>query len=440
MEKFKFKESKRNIFEKLTPCSESIFKGLENLKKVDPEVYEVIKGELERQRNNLELIASENFPSLAVLEAQGSVMGNKYAEGYPSNRYYGGCQFMDIAENLARERAKLLFKAEHANVQPHSGTQANMAVYFAVLNPGDTIMGMHLSHGGHLSHGHPTSFSGKYYKVIPIGVRKSDQLLDYDDIRRKARKYKPKLIVAGSSSYSRIIDWKKFKEICDEINAYLLADIAHYAGLIAAGLYPSPIPYADFVTFTTHKTLRGPRGAVILCKKKYANLIDKTVFPGMQGGPMMHTIAAKAVAFKEAMTEEFKNYQENVLKNSRTLVKELAERGYKIVSGWTDCHMFLIDLTSLKISGLEAQNLLEQANITVNKNSIPFDKRPPNETSGIRIGTPAVTTRGMKEKEMIEIADMIDTLLTHRDKKTISNVKARVKELVKKFPLYPGLI
>ena len=409
-------------------------------KKVEDFIYEVIKGELERQRNNLELIASENFPSLAVLEAQGSVMGNKYAEGYPSNRYYGGCQFMDIAENLARERAKLLFKAEHANVQPHSGTQANMAVYFAVLNPGDTIMGMHLSHGGHLSHGHPTSFSGKYYKVIPIGVRKSDQLLDYDDIRRKARKYKPKLIVAGSSSYSRIIDWKKFKEICDEINAYLLADIAHYAGLIAAGLYPSPIPYADFVTFTTHKTLRGPRGAVILCKKKYANLIDKTVFPGMQGGPMMHTIAAKAVAFKEAMTEEFKNYQENVLKNSRTLVKELAERGYKIVSGWTDCHMFLIDLTSLKISGLEAQNLLEQANITVNKNSIPFDKRPPNETSGIRIGTPAVTTRGMKEKEMIEIADMIDTLLTHRDKKTISNVKARVKELVKKFPLYPGLI
>jgi glycine hydroxymethyltransferase len=366
-------------------------------------------------------------------------MGNKYAEGYPSNRYYGGCQFMDIAESLTRERAKILFGAEHANVQPHSGTQANMAVYFAVLSPGDTIMGMHLAHGGHLSHGHPTSFSGKYYKVIPIELRKSDQLLDYDEIRKKAKKYRPKLIVAGSSSYSRIIDWKKFREICDEINAYLLADVAHYAGLIAVGLYPSPVPYSDFVTFTTHKTLRGPRGAVILCKKKYANLIDKTVFPGMQGGPMMHTIAAKAVAFKEAMSDEFKIYQENVLKNSRTLANELEKKGYKIVSGGTDCHMFLVDLTPLGISGLEAQNLLELANITLNKNSIPFDKRPPNETSGIRIGTPAVTTRGMKEKEMIEIADMIDKVLKSRDKKTISEIRSRVKELVKKFPLYPDL-
>ncbi|MEM4368503.1 MAG: serine hydroxymethyltransferase, partial [Candidatus Anstonellales archaeon] len=374
---------------------------LTHLKKTDVEIYEAIKQEMERQKNNLELIASENFPSLAVLEAQGSIMGNKYSEGYPSKRYYGGCQYMDVVETIAIERAKLLFHAEHANVQPHSGTQANMAVYFAVLNPGDTIMGMHLSHGGHLSHGHPASFSGRYYKVVPINVRKKDQMIDYKEIRQLARKHKPKLIVAGSSSYSRIIDWEKFREICDEIDAYLLADVAHYAGLIAAGLYPSPVPYADFVTFTTHKTMRGPRGAIILCKKKYAHLIDKMIFPGIQGGPMMHTIAAKAVALKEAMTEEFKLYQANVLANARTLASELAKRGYKIVSGGTDCHMFLVDLTNFKITGAEAQSILETAGITVNKNSIPYDTRPPVETSGIRIGTPAVTTRGMKQKEMV---------------------------------------
>jgi glycine hydroxymethyltransferase len=413
---------------------------MKNLKKVDIEIYECIKQELERQRNSLELIASENFPSLAVLEAQGSVMGNKYAEGYPSKRYYGGCQFMDAVETLAIERAKLLFGAEHANVQPHSGTQANMAVYFTVLNPGDTIMGMHLSHGGHLSHGHPMSFSGKYYKVVPINVRKSDQLIDYKEVRKLALKHKPKLIVAGSSSYSRVIDWEKFREICDEINAYLLADIAHYAGLVAAGLYPSPVPYADFVTFTTHKTMRGPRGGVILCKKKYATLIDKMVFPGIQGGPMMHTIAAKAVAFKEAMSEEFKLYQAKVLANARALSSALAKKGYKIVSNGTDCHMFVVDLRPLKLTGVEVQNMLESAGITVNKNTIPYDPLPPAETSGIRIGTPAVTTRGMGEKEMEVIADLIDKVLKSRgSKNVISYVRNKVKSLLEKFPLYPQL-
>jgi glycine hydroxymethyltransferase len=413
---------------------------MKNLKKVDIEIYECIKQELERQRNFLELIASENFPSLAVLEAQGSVMGNKYAEGYPSKRYYGGCQFMDAVETLAIERAKLLFGAEHANVQPHSGTQANMAVYFTVLNPGDTIMGMHLSHGGHLSHGHPMSFSGKYYKVVPINVRKSDQLIDYKEVRKLALKHKPKLIVAGSSSYSRVIDWGKFREICDEINAYLLADIAHYAGLVAAGLYPSPVPYADFVTFTTHKTMRGPRGGVILCKKKYATLIDKMVFPGIQGGPMMHTIAAKAVAFKEAMSEEFKLYQAKVLANARALSSALAKKGYKIVSNGTDCHMFVVDLRPLKLTGVEVQNMLESAGITVNKNTIPYDPLPPAETSGIRIGTPAVTTRGMGEKEMEVIADLIDKVLKSRgSKNAISYVRNKVKSLLEKFPLYPQL-
>jgi len=413
---------------------------MKNLKKVDIEIYECIKQELERQRNSLELIASENFPSLAVLEAQGSVMGNKYAEGYPSKRYYGGCQFMDAVETLAIERAKLLFGAEHANVQPHSGTQANMAVYFTVLNPGDTIMGMHLSHGGHLSHGHPMSFSGKYYKVVPINVRKSDQLIDYKEVRKLALKHKPKIIVAGSSSYSRVIDWGKFREICDEINAYLLADIAHYAGLVAAGLYPSPVPYADFVTFTTHKTMRGPRGGVILCKKKYATLIDKMVFPGIQGGPMMHTIAAKAVAFKEAMSEEFKLYQAKVLANARALSSALAKKGYKIVSNGTDCHMFVVDLRPLKLTGVEVQNMLESAGITVNKNSIPYDPLPPAETSGIRIGTPAVTTRGMGEKEMEVIADLIDKVLKSRgSKNAISYVRNKVKSLLEKFPLYPQL-
>ncbi len=413
---------------------------MNHLKKVDIEIYEAIKQELQRQRDSLELIASENFPSLAVMEAQGSVLGNKYAEGYPGRRFYGGCQYMDVVESLAIERAKLLFHAEYANVQPHSGTQANMAVYFAVLKPGDTIMGMHLSHGGHLSHGHPTSFSGKYYKVVPINVTKTTQVIDYREVARLAKKYKPKLIVAGSSSYSRIIDWEKFRMICDEVNAFLLADVAHYAGLIAAGLYPSPVPYADFVTFTTHKTMRGPRGAIILCKKKYGPIIDKMVFPGMQGGPMMHTIAAKAVALKEAMSEKFKLYQANVLSNARALASCLARKGYKIVSGGTDCHMFLVDLRPQKLTGEQAEKILESANITVNKNSIPYDPQPPAVTSGIRIGTPAITTRGMKEPQMAIIADLIDRLLKSRgDKKVVSYVKSKVKMLLTQFPLYSEL-
>lgn len=410
------------------------------LKNVDIEIYEAIKQELERQRWSLELIASENFPSLAVMEAQGSVMGNKYAEGYPGKRYYGGCQYMDVVESICIERAKLLFHAEHANVQPHSGTQANMAVYFAVLNPGDTIMGMHLSHGGHLSHGHPTSFSGKYYKVVPINLTKTTQLIDYREVRKLAEKYKPKLIVAGSSSYSRIIDWEKFREICDDVNAYFLADVAHYAGLIAAGLYPSPVPYADFVTFTTHKTMRGPRGAIILCKKKYASVIDKMVFPGIQGGPMMHTIAAKAVALKEAMSEKFRLYQARVLSNARTLANALAKKGYKIVSGGTDCHMFVVDLRKENLTGEQAEKILESANITVNKNTIPYDPAPPAITSGIRIGTPAVTSRGMGEEEMLKIADFIDKLLKSKgEKKVVSHIRTKVKEMLEKFPLYRGL-
>ncbi len=410
------------------------------LKKIDVEIYEAIKQELERQRNSLEMIASENFPSIAVMEAQGSVMGNKYAEGYPGKRYYGGCQNVDVVESIAIERAKLLFHAEHANVQPHSGTQANMAVYFSVLNPGDTIMGMHLSHGGHLSHGHPMSFSGKYYKVIPINVTKNTQLINYTELRNLAKKYRPKLIVAGSSSYSRIIHWDKFREICDEINAYFLADIAHYAGLVAAGLYPSPVPYADFVTFTTHKTMRGPRGAIILSKKKYAPLIDKMMFPGIQGGPMMHTISAKAVALKESMSKSFQLYQAQVISNARTLADSLAKKGYKIVSGGTDCHMFLVDLRSQKMTGEQVKTILESANITVNKNSIPYDPQPPAITSGIRIGTPAITTRGMREQEMIKIADYIDKLISSKgEKKVVSYIKGKVKELLDKFSLYPTL-
>jgi glycine hydroxymethyltransferase len=413
---------------------------ISELKKVDIEIYETIKQELDRQRNSLELIASENFPSLAVMSAQGSVLGNKYAEGYPGKRYYGGCQYVDVAESIAIERAKLLFHAEHANVQPHSGTQANMAVYFSVLQPGDTIMGMHLSHGGHLSHGHPMSFSGRYYKVIPINVTKNTQLINYPELRKLALKYRPKLIVGGSSSYSRIIHWEKFREICDEINAYFLADVAHYAGLIAAGLYPSPVPYADFVTFTTHKTMRGPRGAIILCKKKYAQIIDKMVFPGIQGGPMMHTIAAKAVALKEAMSKNFQLYQAKVISNARTLADSLAKKGYKIVSGGTDCHMFLVDLRPQKITGEQARSILESANITVNKNSIPYDPQPPAITSGIRLGTPAVTTRGMTEQDMVKIADYIDKLLKSRgEKKVVSYVKTQVENLLKKYPLYSAL-
>lgn len=411
------------------------------LKKEDPEIYRLIREETLRQARNLELIASENFVSEAVLEAQGSVLTNKYAEGYPGKRYYGGCQFYDEIENLAIERCKKLFTCEHVNVQPHSGTQANMAVYFAVLNPGDTIMGMHLSHGGHLSHGHPTSFSGKYFKPVPISVSRKTELIDYREARHLALKHRPKLIVAGSSSYSRVIDWIKFRKICDEVSAYLMADIAHYAGLIAAGIYPSPVPYADFVTTTTHKTLRGPRGGIIMCKKKYAHLIDRMIFPGTQGGPAMHVIAAKAVALGEAFKPEFKEYQKQVLKNARALAQALEEKGYRIVSSSTDCHMFLVDLRKQKITGLEAEKVLDKAGITVNKNSIPHDPEKPFITSGIRIGTPAATTRKMKEKEMFKIAEFIHLALSNRkDEKYLTNLKKKVYEFTHQFPLYPRRI
>ncbi len=405
------------------------------LEKTDKELYTAIVSELKRQKEGLELIASENYTSLAVLEAQGSVLTNKYAEGYPKRRYYGGCDYVDIAETLAQERAKKIFSAEHVNVQPHSGTQANMAVY-----PGDTIMGMHLTHGGHLSHGHPTSFSGKYFRTVPIGLSRETELIDYREVRRLAKKHKPHLIVAGSSSYSRIIDWKKFRDICDEIGAYFLADIAHYAGLIAAGIYPSPVAYADFVTLTTHKTLRGPRGGMILCKKKFANLIDKMVFPGIQGGPLMHVIAAKAVALFQVMQPEFKDYQIQVLKNSRRLARKLQEKGYKIVSGGTDCHMFVVDLRPKNLKGIEAEKILDLVNITVNKNSVPHDPEKPFITSGIRIGTPSVTTRGMKEEEMDKIAELIDSALKNKDnKRKLTQIKNEVINLTKKFPLYSKL-
>ncbi|MEW6557298.1 MAG: serine hydroxymethyltransferase [Elusimicrobiota bacterium] len=408
-----------------------------SLKKTDYAVWEAIQSETKRQSENLELIASENFTSEAVLEAQGSVLTNKYAEGYPSKRYYGGCQFVDIVEKLAIDRARKLFNCEHVNVQPHSGTQANMAVYFAVLDIGDTIMGMHLSHGGHLSHGHPTSFSGKYFKTVPIGVTKKTGLIDYQEARRLAKKHRPKLIVAGTSAYSRIIDWQKFRNICDEVNAYLMADIAHYAGLIATGLYPSPVPYADFVTTTTHKTLRGPRGGMIMCKKKYATLIDKMVFPGTQGGPLMHVIAAKAVAFGEALKPAFKKYQQQVLNNAKTLAESLKKNGFQIVSGGTDSHLLLVDLSPKKLTGLEVEKILDKAGITVNKNSIPYDTQKPFITSGIRLGTPTVTTRGMKEKEMQLIADFIKEAVIHKnDARKLYEIKTGIKKLCDKFPIY----
>ncbi|MFA5857679.1 MAG: serine hydroxymethyltransferase [Elusimicrobiota bacterium] len=413
---------------------------MKRLERTDPAVWKCIEKEMLRQQTNLELIASENFVSSSVMEAQGSVLTNKYAEGYPGKRHYGGCENCDNIETLAIERVKALFKAEHANVQPHSGTQANMAVYFAVLNLGDTIMGMHLSHGGHLSHGHPANFSGKYFKVVPVSVSRTTEFIDYDEAQKLALKFKPKLIVAGSSAYSRVIDWKKFRQIADDVGAYLMADVAHYAGLIVAGVYPSPVPYSDFVTCTTHKTLRGPRGGVILCKKKYAKLIDHTIFPGTQGGPLMHTIAAKAVAFGEAMKPEFREYQKQILNNARALATAMSKRGYRIVSGGTDCHMFLVDLTSRNIPGLEAQQVLELAGITVNKNTIPHDQQKPLVTSGIRLGTPAVTTRGMKEKEMEQIAEWIDIGLAHRkDAKYLAELKKQVARFCSRFPLYKGL-
>lgn len=409
----------------------------ERLKLSDPEVYTAVQKEMERERGKILLIASENYASAAVLEAQGSIFTNKYAEGYPNKRYYGGCEYADVIETLAIERAKELFGAEHVNVQPHSGSQANMAVYFAFLKPGDTILGMSLSHGGHLSHGAAVNFSGIFYKNVAYGVNKETGYIDYDEVRRLAVENKPKMILAGASAYSRTIDFKVFYEIAKEVNAYLMADIAHIAGLIAAGLHPSPVPYADFVTATTHKTLRGPRGGMIMCKAEYAKAIDKMIFPGIQGGPLVHVIAAKAVAFKEALKEEFKDYQKRVIKNAQRLAEELIKRGFKIISGGTDTHMMLVDLTNKGVTGKEAEEALDMAGITVNKNTIPHDERPPAITSGIRLGTPCATTRGMGEAEMAEIAYIIDEVLKNRaGEAKLRELKQRVENICQRFPIY----
>ena len=406
------------------------------LKTTDPEIYEAIRHETERQRTKLNLIASENYASRAVLAAQGSVMTNKYAEGYPGKRYYGGCEFVDMAENLAIERAKKLFKAEHINVQPHSGSQANMAVYFAMLKHGDTIMSMDLSHGGHLSHGSPVNFSGKLFKIVPYGVSRETKTIDYDNLSELARKNKPKLIVSGASAYPRELDFKRFREIADETGALLLADIAHIAGLVVAGIHCDPVPYADFVTTTTHKTLRGPRGGMIMCRSEYAKEIDKNVFPGIQGGPLMHVIAAKAVAFKEAMNKDFNEYQKQIVANAKTIASELSSRGYELVSGGTDNHLMLVDLTPIDITGKDAEAKLGEAGIILNKNTIPFETRSPFITSGIRIGTPAATTRGMKEKEMAVIAQAIDgTLRNMNNAEKLKDVKKNILELCRQFPI-----
>jgi len=413
----------------------------EDIKKADPEIYDAIVNEVKRQQEGLELIASENFVDRAVLEAQGCVMTNKYAEGYPAKRYYGGCQFVDVAEELARQRAKELFGAEHANVQPHSGSQANMATYLALAKPGDTIMGMSLAHGGHLTHGSPVNFSGKLFNVIPYGVNLETEVIDYDEVERLAVRNKPKIIIAGGSAYARIIDFKRFREIADEVGAYLVVDMAHFAGLVAGGVHPNPVEYAHVVTTTTHKTLRGPRAGMILCKKEFAKPIDKTIFPGIQGGPLMHVIAAKAVALKEAMTPEFKEYARQIVLNAKAMAKSLAARGLRIVSGGTDTHLMLVDLTAKNISGKKAQRVLEEAGITVNKNTIPNEKRSPFVASGIRVGTPALTTRGMKEKEMDFIADLIVRVINSPDDDEIKmEVKKEVRRLCRDFPLYPDLI
>jgi len=406
-----------------------------SLKAVDPEVEQAILQEERREEEKIILIASENYVSRAVLEAQGSLMTNKYAEGYPGRRYYGGCQYVDVVESLAIERAKQLFGAEHINVQPHSGSQANMAVYFAVLKPGDTILGMNLAHGGHLTHGSPVNFSGMLYRVVSYGVKKETGRIDYDEVTATAERERPKMIIVGASAYSRILDFPKFREIADRVGAYLMVDMAHIAGLVAAKVHPTPIPYADFVTTTTHKTLRGPRGGMILSPSKYAKIIDKTIFPGIQGGPLMHVIAAKAVSFKEALSPEFSDYQRQIVANAAALAKGLLSRGYQIVSGGTDNHLMLVDLTKQGITGKEAEEALDAAGITVNKNAIPFDERPPAQASGIRLGTPNVTTRRMKEKEMDEIASLIDTVLRHRkDEKVLEEVRRKVQTLCKRFP------
>lgn len=407
------------------------------LRQTDPEIFEAIQKELNRQRNHLELIASENIVSPAVLEATGSILTNKYAEGYPEHRYYGGCQFVDISERLAIERAKKLFGAEHANVQPHSGANANTAVYFAVLKPGDTIMGMSLAHGGHLTHGSPVNLSGKYFNIVPYGVN-DEGFIDYDEVEKIALETKPDIIVAGASAYPRTIDFKRFREIADKAGSYLMVDMAHIAGLVAAGLHPSPVPYADFVTSTTHKTLRGPRGGLILCKEKYAKAIDKAIFPGTQGGPLEHIIAGKAVAFKEALSPEFVQYQQQVVKNAKAMENALRKHNIRMVSDGTDNHLLLINLIGTGITGKELDCMLGQANITANKNSVPNDPEKPTVTSGLRIGSPVLTTRGMKEAEMEEVMDCIADII-RRKENAIEDVKKRVAALLERFPIYPEM-
>lgn len=413
---------------------------MKHLAQQDEQVFQSIQEELKRQRTKIELIASENFVSEAVMEAQGSVLTNKYAEGYPGRRYYGGCEHVDVTENLARDRAKQIFGAEHANVQPHSGAQANMAVYFTILETGDTVLGMNLSHGGHLTHGSPVNFSGIQYNFVEYGVDKDTHRINYDDVLEKAREHKPKLIVAGASAYPREIDFKRFREIADEVGAYLMVDMAHIAGLVAAGLHQNPVPYADFVTTTTHKTLRGPRGGMILCREEFAKKIDKSIFPGIQGGPLMHVIAAKAVAFGEALQDSFKDYAQNIINNAKALGEGLKEEGIDLVSGGTDNHLLLIDLRSLGLTGKVAEKVLDEIGITVNKNTIPFDPESPFVTSGIRIGTAAVTSRGFGEKEMKEIASLIAfTLKNHEEEAKLAEASSRVEELTGRFTLYKEL-
>jgi glycine hydroxymethyltransferase len=409
---------------------------MSELQRVDPEIYRVLQQEAERQEHNLELIASENVVSRAVLEAQGSILTNKYAEGYPGKRYYGGCEFVDVAEQLAIDRAKVLFGADHVNVQPHSGSQANMAVYFAQLSPGDTILSMDLTHGGHLTHGSPVNFSGKFFKVVSYGVRQSDERIDYDAMAALARQHRPKMIVVGYSAYSRAIDFVPFRRAADEIGAVIMVDIAHFAGLVAAGIHPSPVPHAEFVTTTTHKTLRGPRGGMIMCRAAYAKSIGSSVFPGNQGGPLMHVIAAKAVAFKEALTPEFNAYQQQIVRNAKALAAALQKHGFRLVSGGTDNHLMLVDLRNTELTGKVAQETLDKAHITVNKNTVPFETRSPFVTSGVRIGTPAVTTRGMKEPEMDVIADLITRALQNvGNEAALAAVGDDVISLCRKFSL-----
>ena len=411
---------------------------LEHLKRVDPDVYRSIVQELHRQHSHLELIASENFTSQAVMEAVGSVMTNKYAEGYPGARWYDGCQFVDQAEALAIARAKALFGADHANVQPHSGSQANMAVYLSFLEPGDTVMAMDLACGGHLTHGHPKNFSGRLFKIVPYGVRRDTERIDYDELEALAKQHSPKMILAGYSAYSRTLDFPRFRAIADQVGAILMVDMAHFAGLVAAGVHPSPVPYAEFVTTTTHKTLRGPRGGLILCRKDFAKKLDSQIFPGIQGGPLMHVIAGKAVALKEAMTPEFKVYQQQIVRNASAMAQALQERGWRIVSGGTDNHLMSVDVTGKALTGKQASSALDLARITVNKNAIPFDPNPPMQAGGIRIGTPAVTTRGMKEEEMRAIAGFIDRVLTGIGQQVVIDQVVRdVETLTDRFPLYP---